>query len=65
MECLRITCCPVVSAAPPDVMIKSEDCEVPEGMPPPLSHPPKDVDDRWLLRKIKTALPLANKDMRF
>ena len=29
------------------------------------SQPPKDVDDRWLLREIKTALPLVDKDTRF
>jgi MoaA/NifB/PqqE/SkfB family radical SAM enzyme len=29
------------------------------------SQPPKDIDDRWLLEEIKTALPLVAKDTKF
>jgi His-Xaa-Ser system radical SAM maturase HxsC len=29
------------------------------------SQPPKDIDDRWLLDEIKTALPLIAKDTKF
>jgi hypothetical protein len=29
------------------------------------SQPPKNIDDRWLLQEIKTALPLVDKDTQF